>query len=364
MVKVLHIMGCSDLGGISTVVLNYYKHIDRSKIHFDIALTVENAGINAKKLQELGSTIYFLPLKSNGIRSFKCELKKLLDNNMYDAIHVHENETSYVALRVAKECGVKCRIAHSHTTSPTTSIRSEIRRISGCVLNYRYATKVIACGKLAGERVFGKKHMKSEKAMILPNAIDTELFKYDEKFRKEIREELSIKDDEILVGMVGRLEPQKNTLFMIKTFLKIHRLNPKIKLVIIGDGIEKEECEKTIKANDMSSYVKLLGKKDDVYKYYNAFDVFVLPSLYEGFPVVAVEAISSGLKTILSINISDELKKLRGVVYLPLAQDAWVNEIITKQVQLNRDLGGIEILNCNLDIKSTSKILQEIYLYE
>lgn len=363
MTKVLHIMGCSDIGGISTVVLNYYQHIDRSKIHFDIALTVDNVGLNARKLQELGSTIYFLPLKSSGIKSFKNELKKLIENNEYDAIHVHENETSYVALSVAKECGVKCRIAHSHTTSPTSSIRSEIRRISGCVLNYKYATKIVACGEMAGIRVFGKKHMKSEKALILPNAIDTDLFRFNEEYRDEIRRELSLSDDDYLIGMVGRLESEKNLSFILEMLPKIHKLKKNIKLVIIGEGSERKKFEHLIENLDMSSYVKLLGKKDKVYRYYSAFDLYLLPSLNEGFPLTVVEAISTGLNAFLSSNITDEFRKLRGTKYLPLNENAWINEIVDMPISSNRNLGIDDIKNHNLDISDTTKILQEIYLH-
>ena len=150
MIRVLHIMAGADAGGISSVVYNYYSGIDREKIRFDIALTTDSFGINGKKLEELGCSFYRLPLKSKGIKQFKAELKSLLVNNQYDALHVHENETSYVALAVAKACGVEIRIAHSHTSSPYKGMRSEVKRLLGCWLNNKYATHQICFLRTSG----------------------------------------------------------------------------------------------------------------------------------------------------------------------------------------------------------------------
>ena len=158
MYRVLHIMAGADAGGISSVVLNYYRVLDRTKIHFDIAVTTDMIGQNAAEMEKLGAKIYRLPLKSTGLKVFDSALTELLKSGNYQAVHVHENETSYVALRIAKKAGIPQRIAHAHTSSSYVSIKSEIRRLSGCVLNYYYATNVIGCGWLAGERVFAKCH--------------------------------------------------------------------------------------------------------------------------------------------------------------------------------------------------------------
>ena len=192
MFRVLHLMGCADAGGISMVVLNYYRFIDRSKVHFDIALTVDTVGQNAQALMDLGAQVFFVPMKSMGLGAFRRALTKILKEGKYDAIHVHESETCYVALSVAKKLGVPCRVAHAHTSSPCGDLKSELRRQSGCLLNYHYATQVIGCGKLAGDRVFGKRNMQRPKAMVLPNAIDPERFSFNQRVRKEVREELGL----------------------------------------------------------------------------------------------------------------------------------------------------------------------------
>ena len=204
MFNVLHVMYGADAGGISSVILNYYRHLVEHGFHFDLALTSDQIGLNAKRFRELGSHIYRLPSKSEGIGAYETALANLLKDNSYDAVHVHENETSYVALRVARKCGVPVRIAHSHTTSPCYSFRDHLRGVSGCVLNGRYATCLISCGKLAGERVFGKWRWRMGKVQFLPNAIDTGSYTFDPSVRRAVRQELGF-NEEVVVGMVGRL---------------------------------------------------------------------------------------------------------------------------------------------------------------
>lgn len=361
MIRVLHIMGCSDVGGISTVVLNYYRFLDRSRVHFDIALTVPDVGHNARKLEELGAKIHFLPLKSEGIGIFQSALETLLVKEGYDAVHVHENETSYVALQTAKKLGIRCRIAHSHTSSPWEGIRGEIRRLSGCVLNYHYATHVIGCGKLAGERVFGKWNMSRPKALVLPNAIDTEKFSCNEAVRREIRQELSI-EDRFVLGMVGRLCEEKNYLFALELVSALRQQLPQCVLVIAGNGEEEEKIRNQIQEMDLASHVQLLGRRGDVHRLYQAFDVFLLPSFHEGFPVAAVEAMAAGLPVLLSDAITRELSFGSAVRYLSLKEPGkWIEEMMKWQNDDGRALRQREPGQHNLDIRRTAKLLEDIY---
>ena len=209
MLRILHIMGCSDAGGISSVVRNYYQFIDRTKVHFDIALTVPREGQNSRALKELGAKVFFLPLKSQDMEGFRQGLRKLIREEHYDGVHIHEGETSFVGLKIAKQMGVPCRVAHAHTTSPYEGPGSVIRRWAGCLLNYHYASRVIGCGQKAGERVFGKYNMKRPRAFVLPNAVDVPRFAWNPQVRAEMRRELGVEGCYVL-GMVARLTDQKN----------------------------------------------------------------------------------------------------------------------------------------------------------
>ena len=364
MYRVLHIMAGADVGGISTVVLNYYKAINRTKIQFDIAVTTNMIGQNAAEMKKLGAKIYRLPMKSNGLKTFALALTELLKKGDYQAVHVHENETSYVALRIAKKVGIPQRIAHAHTTAPCRSLKDEVRRLSGCILNYYYATNVIGCGQLAGERIFGRINMMRRKACVLPNAIDSERFYFNENIRKEIRQKLHV-DGKFVVGMVGRLSHQKNYEKALNIIKAYHEINSDAVLVCAGNGELEEEIRTRIFDNKMGDYVKLLGRRADMERLYMGFDVFLMPSKYEGFPVAAVEAIGEGLPVLMSDTITGELRTCRNIFYLPLNDDKpWLErlEFVNKQKQLDRNQGKEELKKNKLDIRDTAKQLEDIYL--
>lgn len=362
MVRVLHIMGCSDAGGISSVVLNYYRFLDRTKIQFDIALTIPEVGQNGRALQALGAKIHFLPLKSEGLGAFQKALAELLAEGRYDAVHVHENETSYVALQVAKQAGIACRIAHSHTSSPYDGWKGELRRLSGCVLNYHFATHVIGCGKLAGDRVFGKWNMRRSKALVLPNAVDTARFAYNEAVRAEVRKELDAENSFIL-GMVGRLSEEKNNLYALDLLAAILKDIPNAVLVVAGNGPDAEKFRARVQELHLESSVRQLGRRPDVERLYQAFDVYLLPSFTEGFPVAAVEAMASGLPVLLSDVITRELDFGSAVTYLPLAEPArWCRAIRQWQRDDGRAVRQKEPAANGLDIRDNAAKLARIYL--
>ena len=365
MYRVLHIMGGADAGGIAAVIWNYYKYIDKSKIRFDIALTGNKPGMLGRRIMNLGAECYELPLKSQGVKEFKQELCLLLKREKFDAIHVHENSTSFVALSVAKKMGVPCRIAHAHGTVPTTNIATFIRRILGICLNSFYATKIIGCGEMAGNRVFGKFNMKHNNAYVLPNAIEVEKFSFKEDVRVEVQEELNIKGSFVL-GMVGRLSEEKNQEFALQLAKRVHEILPKTVLVMVGEGPESSKLKKIIKDNQMEEYVQLLGKRNDVERIYQAFDVFLLPSWHEGFPVSIVEAMASGIPVVLSDTITREFEFGTSVYYASLGDmEKWIQIIKRIEGQCTfeeRYERQKEVLEHNLDIHQTVKSLEKIYL--
>lgn len=362
MIRVLHITACADAGGISAVILNYYRFLDRSKIHFDIAITAPQAGQNARALEELGAGICFLPLKSQGMGAFVKALEELLAKESYDAIHVHESETSYVALMVAKKLGVPCRIAHAHTNSPWEGIKGELRRLSGCLLNYPVATHVIGCGQVAGERVFGKWNMRRPKALVLPNAVDTQRFVFQEEVRQALRAEWQL-EGKLVLGMVGRLCQDKNYPFALELMAKLCQKRQDCMLLIAGNGEAELAIAQKITELGIGDHVRLLGKRKDVERLYQAFDIFLLPSFTEGYPVAAVEALASGLPVLLSDAITGELKFGSAVEYLSLKQpEKWLEAIERWEGDTGRIARQSEPAEHGLDIRSCAKRLEKIYL--
>lgn len=365
MLNVLHIMAGADAGGISTVVLNYYRFMDRTQFHLDIAVTTDQIGQNAREFEQLGAKIYRIPLKSNGIKAYENAVSELLNNNHYDAIHVHENETSYVALRVAQKNGIEKRIAHAHSCSTSSSTKEKIKRITGTWLNCYYATKVIGCGLWAGKSIFGKRGINGKKGIVLPNAVDTRVFEYNEDIRNGVRDELQLAD-KYVVGMVGRLSYPKNHHFALELFYKYHEINPNAVLLLIGNGELEKDIKNEINERAMQGYVKMLGRRADVDKLYQAMDILILPSHYEGFPVTAVEAMAAGLPVLLSDKITPELNFGKAVRYIPLtSMEAWIDNIqafTSGFNEINRKERCAEPSENGLDIRQTAKMLEKIYL--
>ena len=361
MLKILHVMGCSDAGGISAVVRNYYQFIDRTKVHFDIALTIPQQGQNSRALEALGAQVFFIPMKSQDPEGFAQGLTRILTEGNYDGLHVHEGETSFVALRIAKKLGIPCRVAHAHTTSPYEGIPSVLRRWAGCVLNYHYASHVIGCGQLAGERIFGKRNMKRPRAAVLPNAVDVSRFSYDPEVRQQMRRELGV-ENAFVLGMVARLSDQKNIPFAIDLMEKLKDQLPEARLLIAGNGENEEMLKNKIRQLGLETQVRLLGRRSDVEALYQAFDLLLMPSLYEGYPVAGVEALASGLPVLLSDRITGELKFCSGVRYLSLREpEAWIQAVKSWQKDTGRAQRQREIPDHGLDIRTCADMLLKIY---
>ena len=361
MLRILHVLGCSDAGGMSSVVLNYYRFLDREKIHFDIALTVPEEGQNSRALRALGAEIFFIPQKSRDMEGFRRELSRILTEGQYDGIHVHESETCFVALKLAGKLGIPCRIAHAHTSSPYEGIKGEVRRLAGCVLNCRYASHVIACGALAGDRVFGKHNMKRSKALVLPNAVDTEQFAFDPACRAEMRRELGVEGKTVL-GMVGRLSEEKNDLFPLKFLPELRKKHPDVVLLMAGNGPEEEKIREEIRRLHLEENVRLLGRRSDVARLLQAFDIFLLPSLHEGFPVCAVEALASGLPVLLSDRITRELDFAQGLQYLSLEKpEDWIEAAEAWSADRDREQRQNQVRAHGLDLRDCAGMLQNIY---
>lgn len=360
MIKVLQIMGGTDIGGISRVILTYYENMDREQVHFDLAVK-SKPGHDAKMFKRMGSKVYRLPLKSRHPLKYVRALKHILMSHEYDVLHTNEGATGYLALGIAKMCGVKKRIVHSHAANGDLRFHASVRGLLSLLFTQMFATQRIACGKAAAISAFGENCYKKQKVLILPNAIDIQKYKYDGEADKKLRKAYSLEHSYVL-GMVARISKEKNIDFSIELVGHLVKKQRNIKLVIIGDGEEKDRLEKIVESKGLSEYILFLGKKTGVEKYYSMIDLFLMPSLYEGFPVAAVEAIASGLPVLISDCVTDELKFAKNVHYLSLSDmDRWI-ELVMKYDQCRERADNSEQLkNHNLDIKAVSNKLYELY---
>lgn len=361
-VKILHVMNGATLGGISTVVLNYYKNMNREKFRFDCAMYNLKLGPNGKALKQLGCDMFFLPLKSKHPFKYIKNLTRIIKNGQYDVIHVHNNKTSYVALMVAKVLGVPIRIAHSHTAVKSVGMKTRVRDIASHLITPKAATHLLACSGEAAVSIFGNSQAAKQKISILKNAIDVGKFSFDLGTRESMREALEI-DNELVIGTVGNLGPEKNHKYLLEVFAELIKLESNAKLIIVGEGVLREELERCADKLAIAESTLFLGRRTDVNQMLMAFDIFVMPSLYEGFPIAALEAVASGLPIYLSENITKDLQFATRYRFLSIdvAPRVWAKELHESSFAYDRLDGAIEVIKNGYDISENVKYLEKIY---
>ena len=228
----------------------------------------------------------------------------------------------------------------------------------------KYATNYMCCSELAGRWLFGDKTYDEGKVYLLNNAIDLDKFKYDKKIRDKKRKELGIKEDTIVIGHIGRFVAQKNHTFLIDIFNQFHKKEKNSILLLAGQGPLQEEIKNKVRELGLDDSVRFLGQRNDANELYQAFDVFLLPSLYEGLPVVGVEAQASGLLCFFSDDMTKETKVLDSTVFMSLSNTAeeWTGEILTNLKDYKRINTKNEVSDNGFDIEVEARKLEKYYI--
>lgn len=239
-IRVAQIMGKMTNGGVEAVVMNYYRHIDRSKVQFDFIVDADSTHTQflQDQIESLGGRVYIVPPYQK-LGKYIPALVEIFRKNSYQIVHSHINSLSVFPLYAAKKAGVPVRIAHSHSTAALGEWKKNIFKYVLRPFSKVYATHYAACSKLAGEWLFGKKTMRNGHVTIFNNAIDLDKYRYNEVVRAQVREELGL-GNKFVVGHVGNFRYQKNQDFVIDVFQKIHAQNPESVLLMIGDGEDFE----------------------------------------------------------------------------------------------------------------------------
>lgn len=362
-IRVAHIIGKWLGGGVESVVMNYYRHIDRTKIQFDFLCDEDSTNIPYEEIEQLGGRVILIPPYQK-VFKYQKELIRIFKENNYKIVHSHINTLSVFPLRAAKKAGVKVRIAHSHSTTNKKEWKKNLLKQVLRLFSKVYATDCMCCSELAGRWLFGDKAYESGKVYLLNNAIDLDKFKYNEKLRKEKRKELGISDDTLVIGHIGRFVAQKNHTFLIDIFNEVHKKNNNSVLLLAGQGPLMEEIKNKVKELKLNDSVRFLGQRNDVNELYQAFDVFCLPSLYEGLPVVGVEAQASGLLCILSNAMTKETKVFDITKFISLNNTPkdWADSILDDVKKYKRIDTSKEMTSKNFNIKEEAKKLEKYYL--
>ena len=357
-IRVLHVVTYMGRGGLETMIMNYYRYIDRSKVQFDFLVHRDFRADYDDEIEALGGRIFRLPRLVPWSRSYLKALEVFfLEHPEFKIAHVHQDCLSSVILKVAKHCGIPVRIAHSHNSNQDKNLKYLIK------LFYKqfiptYATQLFACGKEAGDWMFG-----GAPYQIINNAIDTRQYIFDAEERHQMRSCLGISDTTFVVGHVGRFHLQKNHSFLLDVFAKIKMKSSDAVLLLVGDGNLRTEIEQKAAALGIGDSVIFTGVRRDVPDLMQAMDGFVFPSLYEGLPVTLIEAQAAGLPCIVSDGVPAECDKTGLVKHIPLSAGFayWAEEILKMSIRSHQDTRD-QIIQAGYDIEANAHWLQIFYL--
>lgn len=363
MIRVLHSVSNMDRAGLETMLMNYYRHMDREIVQFDFLANKAKPGAYEEEIKQMGGRIFvspgFHPAKLFQYREYMRHL--FLEHPEIQIVHAHNGALAYYALREAKRNQIVHRIAHSHNSKINFDWKWPIKQY--CKARMKgVATDFFGCGKCAASFYFGKKIVDNKGYTTIRNAIDERNF----LFRSEIREKLRIQygvTECFVIGHVGRFMYQKNHTFLIDIFAEVYKQKKNAVLMLIGEGKLEKEIRKKISRLGLEKNVIFTGSIPNVNEMYQMMDVFVLPSRYEGLPVVGIEAQASGLYTIFSDTITKEVAITDRSVFVPLAAPAsqWAACILKVAKKHERKNMEEEIRKAGYSICKEAKRLQNLY---
>lgn len=363
--KKILVFGMSDnLGGVETIIMNYYRNINKDNVQFDFLYNTESIAYQ-DEISKLGGKTFKITPRSKSLKKYKEDMKNFFKEHAYEyeAIWVNLCILSNIDwLKYAKKYGIKTRIVHSHNSkNMTTKIKYIFHKIHKIFLK-KYATNFWACSEEAGKWFYNKSIRKSNLYKIINNAIDIKEFSFDEKIRKNYRKEMQL-DNKLVVGHIGRMHFQKNQNFLIDIFYEINKINANTHLLLIGKGEDEQKIRTKVKELNLENSVTFLGIRNDIKKIMQVMDIFVFPSLFEGLPLVLVEAQANGIDIYASKEgISQTAKMSKNFEFISLNQTAqeWAKIILSKKHirKNNKD----EIKQSGYDIQEEAKKMEKEFI--
>lgn len=363
-IRILHVIGSMNRGGAEVMIMNLYRNIDRSKVQFDFVVQVEEKASFDDEIVSLGGRIFHCPaFNAKNYFLYKKWWNQFFEKHHkeYRAVHGHIGRSVSTFLKIARKYHLYT-IAHSHNTAPK-GIKSFL------ITAYAWPTRFLAdfyfaCSVDAGVSRYGTRISKNQKKFkVLNNAIETRKFQFDEKVREEIRREYGI-EQKIVIGHIGRFVNQKNHIFLLDIFEKIHSKCQDTILMLVGDGELRDSIQTKVKRMGLDDAVIFIGVQEDVSVLYQAMDVFVFPSLFEGLGIVAVEAQTTGLQCVISDAVSKECivtKNQVSICSLKESAEKWA-EIVLKNSNYVRKDSSEQVIAHGYDIHETAKWLSNFYM--
>lgn len=370
-IRILQInAGSKYFGGVSSFLFQVYKKIDKNKYIFDfLSPEYTTYGLVKKDIEEMGGSVNELNIQGNFFQKkiqLTTRLKKFLENNYYDIVHINSGSVFFnlIVAYTAKKVGIRRVIVHSHNgINKEDKLKNWLTRPLKKLL-IKYTDEYLACSWLAARAMFPKKKLKNVK--IVKNGIEINKFKFNNNVRRNYINELNLKG-KLVIGNVGRFVEQKNHEYLLKVFYELHKMEPNAVLLLIGEGPLQNGIKKMVANLNLKDCVKFLGLRNDVPNIMQAIDIFLLPSKYEGLPIVAVEAQSLGVKCILSDRITDECKFTDALEFLSIdiSEREWALEILKlKNKYVDRESAYENTIKYGYTMDKTAKMIDDIYMKE
>lgn len=356
MIRILQCVNNMHRAGLETLLMNYYRNIDRTQIQFDFLTHRPERSDYDDEIESLGGKIYRAPrLYPQNYPAYFAYMKRFFaEHPEYTIVHSHIDAMSCLPLLAAKRAGVPVRIAHSHNTAIDLDFKYPLKQI------FRYglrsaANRFAACGREAGKFLFGNKEF-----VVIPNAVDAARFSFDQTVREQVRKEMAL-EDAFVVGHAGRFAYAKNHEFLLEIFKAFLKQKANAVLLLAGTGEKEEKIRQLAKDLQIADRVRFLGSRSDMDRLYQAMDVFVMPSKFEGIPVVGIEAQFAGLPCVFSDRVPKEVMFTDQCCFVELHRkaEAWA-EWIVKAENPNRGEGITD--PSVYDIRHACRTLEAYYM--
>ena len=370
-IRVLNVVGLMSPGGIETLNMNIYRNLDRTKVQFDFLTHKGSDGTVDDEIKALGGRIYKMPKLRDGEKTYYGNalryVKALKDffraHPEYHVIHGHMTNTAAIYMPIARKYGnVECCIAHSHLTQARPGLAGKITDILHKSIP-KVATDYFACSEMAAQWIYPQKIIDAGRVKVIKNGVDPKRFYFDADKAVSMKRALGV-EGKLVIGNVARFKTEKNQTFLIDVFAEVVKRHSEAVLLLVGVGELQDECRAKVDTLGLNDCVKFLNLRDDIPDIMNAMDIFVLPSLYEGLPVVGVEAQAAGLPVITSTGVTSETDITGNVSFLDLSLgcSAWADKILEVYNTFQRKDMMNYIRENGYDITETTAWLQEFYI--
>lgn len=389
-IRILHVLGGVGLGGAESRIMDLYRQMDREKIQFDFLIHTSaikndfgevqpNSGVLKRdrkndecvrksqfydeEILSMGGHIYVLPqFKVYNYFAYRKAVRAFFSaHREFRVVQGHMTSTAGIYLPIAKRAGIPVTVAHARNAGVVKGLKGLATRF--CRLGLAKKTDCcFACSALAGQDVFGGAAVKAGQVKVIYNAVDVCRFTYDEKVRQDVRGELGIAG-ELVLGHVGRFEYQKNHPYLLDVFAEVCKKKPDARLLLLGDGEDRPAMEEKCRQLKIADRVSFLGNRRDAERFYQAMDIFLLPSFFEGLPGVLVEAQAAGLRCFVSDTVTREAKATDLVTYLSIEEPParWAEEILRQAAYERRDTAQ-DMRNAGFDVGTQAAGYSHFYL--